>query len=107
MLEHPVPREMTAGDIARTILGALGTTGLTAYAALTRVAPVHRGDTKCGSAVRDGTVRDDVDAGAVMMTLHDISAAHDRPDWRAEADDVITLVLDGLRRPETAKGPEG
>nr|WP_308257493.1 TetR/AcrR family transcriptional regulator [Pseudonocardia lacus] len=26
-------------------------------------------------------------------------AVTDRPRWRAEADDVITLVLDGLRRP--------
>lgn len=51
------------------------------------------------AAVQDGTVRDDVDAGAVMMALHGIGAAHDRPGWRAEADDVITLVLDGLRRP--------
>ncbi|MCG5217728.1 TetR/AcrR family transcriptional regulator [Streptosporangium sp. KLBMP 9127] len=51
------------------------------------------------AAVRDGTVRDDVDAGAVMMALHGISAAHDRPGWRAEADDVITLMLDGLRPP--------
>jgi AcrR family transcriptional regulator len=49
-------------------------------------------------AVKDGAVRDDVGAGAVMMALHGIGAAHDRPDWRAEADDVITLVLDGLRR---------
>ncbi|HEX6342320.1 TetR/AcrR family transcriptional regulator [Umezawaea sp.] len=51
------------------------------------------------AAVREGTVRDDVDAGAVMMALHGISAAHDRPGWRVEADGVITLVLDGLRRP--------
>jgi AcrR family transcriptional regulator len=51
------------------------------------------------AAVRDGAVRDDVGAGAVMMALHGIGAAHDRPGWRAEADDVITLVLDGLRRP--------
>ncbi|MGW4401603.1 TetR/AcrR family transcriptional regulator [Amycolatopsis nivea] len=51
------------------------------------------------AAVRDGAVRDDVDAGAVMMALHGIGAAHDRPRWRAEADDVVTLVLDGLRRP--------
>jgi AcrR family transcriptional regulator len=48
------------------------------------------------AAVRDGAVRDDVGAGAVMMALHGISAAHDRPDWRAEADGVIALVLDGL-----------
>jgi AcrR family transcriptional regulator len=51
------------------------------------------------AAVRDGAIRDDVGAGAVMMALHGIGAARDRPDWRAEADDVITLVLDGLRRP--------
>ncbi len=50
------------------------------------------------AAVRDGAVRDDVDAGAVMMALHGIGAAHDRPDWRTEADGVITLLLDGLRR---------
>jgi AcrR family transcriptional regulator len=49
-------------------------------------------------AVRDGTVRADADAGAVMMALHGIGAAHDhRPGWRAEADGVITLLLDGLR----------
>ncbi|WP_326949053.1 TetR/AcrR family transcriptional regulator [Amycolatopsis sp. NBC_01307] len=52
------------------------------------------------AAVEGGSVRDDVGAGAVMMALHGIGAAHDRPDWRAEADGVITLVLDGLTRPE-------
>jgi len=50
-------------------------------------------------AVKDGALRDDVGAGTVMMALHGIGAAHDRPEWRAEADGVITLVLDGLRRP--------
>ncbi|MEV0625829.1 hypothetical protein [Nonomuraea wenchangensis] len=50
------------------------------------------------TAAKDGAVRDDVGAGAVMMALHGIGAAYDRPDWRAEADGVITLVLDGLRR---------
>lgn len=54
------------------------------------------------AAVRDGHLRDDVPAGAVMMALHGIGAAHDRPDWRAEADGVITLVLDGLRRSRPA-----
>ncbi|WP_290055965.1 TetR/AcrR family transcriptional regulator [Amycolatopsis solani] len=49
------------------------------------------------AAVREGTVRGDANAGAVMMALHGIGAAHDRPDWRSEADGVITLVLDGLR----------
>ncbi len=51
------------------------------------------------AAVRDGAVRDDVGAGTIMMALHGIGAALDRPGWRAEADGVITLVLDGLRRP--------
>lgn len=54
------------------------------------------------AAVRDGHLRDDVPAGAVMMALHGVGAAHDRPDWRAEADGVITLVLDGLRRSRPA-----
>lgn len=51
------------------------------------------------AAAQDGAVRDDVGAGAVMMALHGISAAHDRPGWRTEADDVITLLLSGLCRP--------
>ena len=60
------------------------------------------------AAVREGTVRDDVDAGAVMMVLHGIGAAHDhRPDWRAEADGVITLLLDGMRRQPAPKCIEG
>jgi AcrR family transcriptional regulator len=46
--------------------------------------------------VEAGVIRDDVPAGAVMMALHGIGAAHDRPEWRAEADGVITLVIDGL-----------
>ncbi|HEY1702681.1 MAG TPA: TetR/AcrR family transcriptional regulator [Trebonia sp.] len=57
------------------------------------------------AAVQDGAVRDDVGAGAVVMALHGIGAAHDRPGWRAEADGVITLVLDGLRRPHSAQAP--
>ncbi|GAA3511816.1 TetR/AcrR family transcriptional regulator [Streptosporangium sp. NPDC005286] len=56
------------------------------------------------AAVKDGAVRDDVGAGAVMMALHGIGAAHDRPGWRAEADGVITLVLDGLRRSHSGDG---
>lgn len=55
------------------------------------------------AAIAEGTVRDDVDAGAVMMALHGIGAAHDRPAWRTEADGVITLLLDGLRRPPSAR----
>jgi AcrR family transcriptional regulator len=46
--------------------------------------------------VKAGVIRNDVPAGAVMMALHGIGAAHERPEWRAEADGVITLVIDGL-----------
>jgi hypothetical protein len=56
------------------------------------------------AAVKEGAVRDDVPAGAVMMALHGIGAAHDRPGWRAEADGVITLLLDGLRRSHSGDG---
>lgn len=51
------------------------------------------------AAVQDGTVRDDVSAVSVIMALHGIGAAHDRYGWQAEAEGLITLVLDGLRRP--------
>ncbi|MFD5827303.1 TetR/AcrR family transcriptional regulator [Lentzea sp. NPDC060358] len=50
------------------------------------------------AAAEEGSIRSDVHAGAVMMVLHGIGAAHSRPGWRTEVDDVITLVLDGLRR---------
>jgi AcrR family transcriptional regulator len=56
------------------------------------------------AAVASGAVRDDVGVGTVMMALHGIGSAHDRPDWRAEADGVITLVLDGLRRSRSEDG---
>lgn len=55
------------------------------------------------AAVRDGALRDDVGADAVMIALHGIGAAHDRPGWRIEADGIITLVLDGLRRPHSVR----
>lgn len=49
----------------------------------------------------DGTVRDDVDAdaavGALMIALHGIGATHDRPGWQAEAEGLVSFVLDGLR----------
>jgi AcrR family transcriptional regulator len=50
-------------------------------------------------AVQEGAIRDDIRAGALMMAMHGISAALDRPDWRNESDELITLLLDGLRRP--------
>jgi AcrR family transcriptional regulator len=48
--------------------------------------------------VKAGVIRDDVAAGAIMMALHGIGAAQDRPGWRAEADGVISLVIHGLAR---------
>lgn len=49
------------------------------------------------AGVAEQTIRNDVGSGAVMMALHGIGSAHDRTDWRVEADGVITLLLDGLR----------
>ena len=56
------------------------------------------------AAAEDGTIRHDVGVGPVMMALHGISAAYDRPGGPADADGVISLVLDGLRHrpPATA-----
>ncbi|MBM7082919.1 TetR/AcrR family transcriptional regulator [Micromonospora sp. SCSIO 07396] len=51
------------------------------------------------AAVRAGKIRDDVGAGAVMMAIQGICAAYGHPAYRPDADGVITLVLDGLRRP--------
>ncbi|SMC90379.1 TetR/AcrR family transcriptional regulator [Lentzea albidocapillata] len=80
--------------LART-LATLMTTGSEALADGSRALEEAVTDL-VAAAVEEGTVRGDVGAGAVMMALHGIGAAHDRPGWRAEADGVITLVLDGL-----------
>ncbi|WP_034218080.1 TetR/AcrR family transcriptional regulator [Actinoplanes subtropicus] len=60
------------------------------------------------AAAADGTIRDDVGVGPVMMALHGISAAYDRPGGPADADGVVTLVLDGLRHrpPATDQLPD-
>ena len=50
------------------------------------------------AAVQDGTIRDDIGVGAVMMALQGICTAYDHPGCQTDADGVITLVLDGLRR---------
>ncbi|GAA2615260.1 TetR/AcrR family transcriptional regulator [Paractinoplanes durhamensis] len=50
------------------------------------------------AAAEAGAIRNDVGAGAVMMALHGICAAYDQPECLTDADGVITLVLDGLRR---------
>lgn len=47
----------------------------------------------------EGTIREDVGAGAVMMVLQGIcTACGDQLGSRADADGAVTLVLDGLRR---------
>ena len=50
------------------------------------------------TGVEEGTIRDDVGAGAVMMVLQGICTACDQLGSRADADGAVTLVLDGLRR---------
>jgi len=50
------------------------------------------------AGVDEGSIRDDVGAGAVMMVLQGICAGCDRPGSRADADGAVTLMLDGLRR---------
>jgi AcrR family transcriptional regulator len=50
------------------------------------------------AAVEAGTVRNDVGVGAVMMAVQGICAAYDHPGCQTDADGVVTLVLDGLRR---------
>ncbi|QSB13159.1 TetR/AcrR family transcriptional regulator [Natronosporangium hydrolyticum] len=49
------------------------------------------------AAAADGAIRDDVRAGAVIMALQGICTAYDHPDGQTHADDLLTLVLDGLR----------
>ena len=51
------------------------------------------------AGVEEGTIRDDVGAGVVMMVLQGIcTACGDHLGCRADADGAVTLVLDGLRR---------
>ena len=50
-----------------------------------------------GAGVEDGTVRDDVSAGAVLVVVQGICAACGHPASRDDAEGAVTLVLDGLR----------
>ncbi|GIE78931.1 TetR family transcriptional regulator [Actinoplanes philippinensis] len=50
------------------------------------------------AGVEQGVVRDDVGPGAVLMALQGICSVCGEPGSRADADGVVTLVLDGLRR---------
>jgi len=48
-------------------------------------------------AAADGTIRDDVDPGAVMILLHGIGAAADRPLWASESRMAMEVVIAGLK----------
>ena len=48
-------------------------------------------------AALDGAVRDDVAVGAVMIVLHGIGSATDRPLWASESRAAVELLLAGLR----------
>jgi len=46
---------------------------------------------------RDGTVRPDATAGAVLVVLHGIGAAADRPNWADESLVAAELLVRGLK----------
>ena len=48
-------------------------------------------------AAADGAIRDDVGAGAVMIVLHGIGSATDRPLWASESRAAVDLLLTGLK----------
>lgn len=48
-------------------------------------------------AAADGVIRDDVPVGAVMVVLHGVGSAIDRPHWQAESRAAVELLLAGLR----------
>jgi AcrR family transcriptional regulator len=48
-------------------------------------------------AALDGAVRNDVGVGAVMIVLHGIGSATDRPLWASESRAAVELLLAGLR----------
>lgn len=58
-------------------------------------------------AVEQGTLRRDVSAGAVLMAMHGIGAGLDSPDWRRLAEEVITLLIDGLRQSRSRSDQSG
>ena len=47
-------------------------------------------------AAADGAIRDDVAPGAVMIALHGIGSATDRPEWPSESRAVADLIIRGL-----------
>jgi AcrR family transcriptional regulator len=49
-------------------------------------------------AALDGAIRNDVAVGAVMIVLHGIGSAIDRPLWVSESRAAVDLLLAGLKR---------
>lgn len=49
-------------------------------------------------AAADGAIRDDVAPGAVMIVLHGIGSATDRPLWASESRAAVELLIAGLER---------
>jgi len=49
--------------------------------------------------VADGDIRDDVAVGAVMIVLHGVGSAADRPHWASEARGAVELMIAGLKAP--------
>jgi len=47
-------------------------------------------------AATDGTIRPDAIPGAVMIVLHGIGSAADRPSWAAESRAAVELLIAGL-----------
>lgn len=50
-----------------------------------------------------GAIRDDARSGAVLMALHGITAAQPHPEWRADADAVVTALIQGIRPPAESR----
>jgi AcrR family transcriptional regulator len=48
-------------------------------------------------AADEGSVRPDTRVGALMVVLHGIGSATDRPEWQAESREAIELVIAGLK----------
>jgi AcrR family transcriptional regulator len=48
-------------------------------------------------ASADGAVRGDVAVGAVMIVLHGVGSAIDRPHWASESRAAVQLLIAGLR----------
>lgn len=44
-----------------------------------------------------GALRDDVDAGSILIMMHGISGTFERENWRTDADSAVTLLCAGAR----------